>query len=559
MTTLAGTFTYGYDAIGELTSVQTPAGDRITYQYDPDGNLVAIVDGGTTSVYTTNDLDEYTQGGSTIYQYDANGDLVFSTDGTGTTTYSYNVLGQLTSEVTSSGVVTSYTYDALGYLVSETQNGQTTDNVIDPTGDGGLGDIVAQLDGGGGVVAQYTYGLGLASQVNAAGASAYYDFDSTGDTTQVTGAGGAVVDTYSYLPFGQLLSSSATVSNPFTFVGQWGVMDSGNGLYFMTNRWYSAAEGRFLSPDPTGLAGGSTNLYEYAGNSPTTYIDPSGLDQAGDNFEKSQNQATTLNNAVSKSTNAVPLTDGQNAGLTVGSTAVTEVPGTVGEGAGSTVGGGALTGANAAVATAQGVVQAAASNIGNNAASKLVDHDLAGIGPSDNNSPSPPGPPPSPPAPTPAPPPSPGFFDNAGNVFGSLPQFFHDLGHIFGGSSPSKTVFSGDPNDIEGPAGVGSQGFVLPGAPLSYRIDFTNDATASAGPDCHRHRAARPKPRLEHLPVRRLRLRLDRDPGPRGTYDLQCPARRNGDPRRFGGRHGGSQPRDRSRNVDLHIARPHHT
>ena len=32
MTTSAGTFTYGYDAVGQLTSVQTPGGQTVTYE-----------------------------------------------------------------------------------------------------------------------------------------------------------------------------------------------------------------------------------------------------------------------------------------------------------------------------------------------------------------------------------------------------------------------------------------------------------------------------------------------------------------------------------------------
>jgi hypothetical protein len=39
---------------------------------------------------------------------------------------------------------------------------------------------------------------------------------------------------------------------------------------------------------------------------------------------------------------------------------------------------------------------------------------------------------------------------------------------------------SGDPNDKIGPAGYGSQGFVSPGSPAPYRIDFENEATATA-------------------------------------------------------------------------------
>ncbi len=38
-----------------------------------------------------------------------------------------------------------FEYDALGDLVSTTENGQTTDNLVDPTGSG---DIVGQYEAG---------------------------------------------------------------------------------------------------------------------------------------------------------------------------------------------------------------------------------------------------------------------------------------------------------------------------------------------------------------------------------------------------------------------------
>jgi len=56
-------------------------------------------------------------------------------------------------------------------------------------------------------------------------------------------------------------------------------------------RYYNPTIGRFLSEDPIGLRGG-INLYQYAGGSPTNFIDPSGLDKknpfqcAADNADK---------------------------------------------------------------------------------------------------------------------------------------------------------------------------------------------------------------------------------------------------------------------------------
>jgi RHS repeat-associated protein len=271
VTTLAGKTTYGYDATGQLTSVSLPGGRTILYQYDAAGNRVSVTDNGVTTNYTTNNLNEYTQVGGVQYTYDKAGDLISQTDSSGTTKYSYNLLGQLVSVVSPAGTC-SYTYDALGNRMAVTQKDQQTQYLIDPTG---LGNVVGTFDSSGNVIADYTYGLGLTSQVTATG-SAYYNFDLTGNTTELTGTKGSVLDTYSFLPFGEVVSATGTTPNPFLYVGQFGVVSLPNGLYFMRHRSYSPSQGRLTQPDPLGQAI-NPDLYTYALNRPTNSIDPQGL------------------------------------------------------------------------------------------------------------------------------------------------------------------------------------------------------------------------------------------------------------------------------------------
>ncbi len=59
-----------------------------------------------------------------------------------------------------------YEYDALGNQIATIHNGQTTENLVDPTG---LGNLVGQYTSSGSLVAGYTYGLGLVSQVTPGG------------------------------------------------------------------------------------------------------------------------------------------------------------------------------------------------------------------------------------------------------------------------------------------------------------------------------------------------------------------------------------------------------
>src|SRR5262249_38852576 len=159
----------------------------------------------------------------------------------------------------------AYHYDALGNRVSVTHNGQTTRYLVDPSGQ-----VLAEYDGTG-LVASYTQGAGLVSRVDASGAGDYYDFDGVGSTAGLRNAGGGYLNSYSYLPFGESLSSHEGVSNPFQFVGQAGVMHEGNGLNFMRARFYTSGEGRFLNRDPIGFAGG-INPYRYTENSPTNQV-----------------------------------------------------------------------------------------------------------------------------------------------------------------------------------------------------------------------------------------------------------------------------------------------
>ncbi len=153
--------------------------------------------------------------------------------------------------------------------------GNTTQYLIDPAG---LGNVVSTYTASGSLIADYTYGLGLTSQVTAAG-SYYYDFDALGSTVGLTDSSGKVVGSMSYLPFGQVAAGNVTVPNPFTFAGKLGVISDGSNNFFMRGREYSAQTGQFLSMDPIGIDGGDVNLRRYVTNSPLQFVDPTGFEQ----------------------------------------------------------------------------------------------------------------------------------------------------------------------------------------------------------------------------------------------------------------------------------------
>jgi RHS repeat-associated protein len=267
VTTAEGKTEYVYDGGGRLISVKLPNGRVIAYQYDAAGNRVAVDDGGAITAYAVNSLGAYTTVGGGAYGYDLNGNLTTG----GGTSRSYDIEGRLVGTTGPDGTWT-YQYDALGKRVSATHNGQTTHYLNDASG---LGNVFAEYDGSGNLIAHYTQGGGLASRTSASGEAAYYGYDSIGNTTLLTGSGGAVLNSYNYLPFGEILGMQESIANPFTFGGMSGVSREGAGSYYMRTRSYDPQLGRFVQPDLIGFAGG-TNAYAYASNDPVRFIDPSG-------------------------------------------------------------------------------------------------------------------------------------------------------------------------------------------------------------------------------------------------------------------------------------------
>ena len=63
------------------------------------------------------------------------------------------------------------------------------------------------------------------------------------------------------------------LQQPIRFQGQW--QDEETGLYYNRYRYYDPKQGRYITQDPIGLAGGF-NSYAYVAN-PTGWVDPLGL------------------------------------------------------------------------------------------------------------------------------------------------------------------------------------------------------------------------------------------------------------------------------------------
>ncbi|MHC4404022.1 MAG: RHS repeat-associated core domain-containing protein [Planctomycetota bacterium] len=267
-----GTYRYGYDPLGQLTSVTYPDGRIVGYEYDALGNRLRVVDDGVTTEYITNEMNQYTDVGGVTYGYDDDGNMISRTEGGSTTTYAYDIENRLIEVATPTDTWT-YTYDALGNRVTSTRTSLTTTYLVDPIG---FGDLAAEYDGSGGLIARYQHGLGLVSRTDADGDSAFYTFSAIGNTSELTDQDGNILNSYSYDPFGVPLSKTELLAgNPFQFGSGYGVTQEANGLEFMRARFYDAVTGGFISEEPLLMPG--RNSFSYAENSPVLYVDPTGL------------------------------------------------------------------------------------------------------------------------------------------------------------------------------------------------------------------------------------------------------------------------------------------
>ena len=91
----------------------------------------------------------------------------------------------------------------------------------------------------------------------------------------ITSASG--YNSYSYDAYGNLTSSTGTVSNPWRYAG--GYYDATTHLYKFGIRYYDPSTGRWTQRDPVGGSLQETtkaNPYVYAGNDPVSEVDPTG-------------------------------------------------------------------------------------------------------------------------------------------------------------------------------------------------------------------------------------------------------------------------------------------
>ena len=120
-------------------------------------------------------------------------------------------------------------------------------------------------------------GLTALAQIQSDGTIMYLMYDARGSVTAILGSGGAVLASYYYDPFGEVIDQDGTAKSTIRYAGY--QFDEETENYYLIARYYDPRTARFLTQD-TYLGDRydplSLNLYTYCHNEPIMYWDPSG-------------------------------------------------------------------------------------------------------------------------------------------------------------------------------------------------------------------------------------------------------------------------------------------
>jgi RHS repeat-associated protein len=195
--------------------------------------------------------------------YDVNGNVLFD----GSRTYEWDAADQLVA-INNGTQRSEFTYDGVGRrvrIVEKDSATVTSDKRFLWCGT----EICEERDASGATVQKRFFGQG----VQDGGTNYLYATDHLGSVRELTNSSGALQTRYDYTPYGKRTKVSGTPDSDAGFTGH---RQHRSGLALTMFRAYDPAQGRWLSPDPIGIAGG-INLYGYVDNDPVNATDSLGL------------------------------------------------------------------------------------------------------------------------------------------------------------------------------------------------------------------------------------------------------------------------------------------
>ena len=266
---LGHTTTFGYDAVGDQTSVTTPQGRETTSTFDALGRVLTIV--APAGNVSGADPARYT----TTYSYNTAGRLLSTSVADGTkplvTTWAYDLDGRQLTETDPAGHTTTYTSD----LAGEPTKTKRPDGSVLMTSYWPDGVVHTQTDGAGNVTSYAEDSLGqTVSRTDPLGHTTSYTYDGVGDVLTTTDPAGAVI-TSGYDNDGNEISRGYSggamhaVTETYNPAGMRTSMTDGTG----TSTWTWDSLGRLTSQHQEG----GTVSYQYdLGSDLTKLTYPSG-------------------------------------------------------------------------------------------------------------------------------------------------------------------------------------------------------------------------------------------------------------------------------------------
>ena len=246
-------YTYGdanwLDLLTAVSGTKNGASFSGTYTYDGAGN--------PTGFFNVGDLSTWTM------TWKNGRELAAAGNGTHSVSYDYDVNGLRTYKIVD-GVRHDYIY-ASGQLLRETYT------------QGGISyklDFLYDQSG-----RPYMLYLTKTTSSGTTSAPYYYILNLQGDVLYLVNTSGVAVASYTYDPYGSILSSTGSLANvnPLRYRGYY--YDGESGFYYLQSRYYDPTLGRFINADSyasTGQGFLGYNMFAYCGNNPIKCSDPGG-------------------------------------------------------------------------------------------------------------------------------------------------------------------------------------------------------------------------------------------------------------------------------------------